>query len=74
MSGYQDDHKTFYELESPASYWRGRVVSANRHDEKGLRYGHIAGFARNSVNELIINIAWEDGSENPVHPSILTLH
>lgn len=62
---------------------KGRVVQATHfHTPAGQfsaskvpkdEYGHIAGFARNSSDELCLMIEWEDGETRPIHPSNLIL-
>ncbi len=37
------------------------------------RFGHIVGFARNTSNELIVEVKWENGYTGPIHPSQVKL-
>lgn len=37
------------------------------------QYGFIAGFARNTSEELCLLVQWEDGETRPVHPANLIL-
>lgn len=39
----------------------------------GFRIGHIVGFGRNSVGELCLNIAWDDGQTYLIHPGNVEL-
>lgn len=62
---------------------KGRVVQATRfHTPDGqfsaskvpdYKYGHIAGFAKNTSNELCLVVEWETGDTHPAHPSNLIL-
>lgn len=36
-------------------------------------FGHIVGFARNTSNELILEVRWERGFTGPIHPSQVSL-
>lgn len=33
-------------------------------------FGHIVGFARNSYNERILEVKWEDGTIEIIHPTL----
>jgi hypothetical protein len=60
-----------YVMENPGEFWVGRVVIGKHWDDKEI--GHITGFSRNSVNEVLVKVAWSDGRESSVHPANIEL-
>lgn len=57
----------------------GRVVQSTTFTDDGQKvigdqFGHIVGFARSSTDERIIEVKWEDGTVQPIHPANVRLH
>lgn len=66
-----EDSAPYYIPISVSQLTIGRVVQRVVNDDGSKRlvdsYGHIIGFARNSVGERILEVKWEDGSKETVH-------
>jgi hypothetical protein len=55
---------------SPSVYTIGTVVSAT--DVHGdLKLGHIVGFTRNAIGEVILKVQWDTEETTSIHPSIV---
>lgn len=46
---------------------RGAVVLTR--DQEDQRIGHIEGFTRNAVGEVILSVAWDDDTVTSIHPN-----
>lgn len=58
-------------------YKIGSVVIEKNRDtffDKPLQVGHITGFARNCVGELILKVKWDVDTETVIHPAMVELN
>lgn len=53
-------------------YTRGAVVLTRFKEDQKI--GHIEGFARNANGEVILSVAWDDGTVSAVHPTYVEIN
>ena len=58
-------------IDNPSEFWLGRVVVGCAFREGDI--GHIVGFGRSSIGEVLVTVKWASGEECDTHPGNIEL-
>lgn len=58
---------------APMDFRAGAVVLHTPQYNAETRIGHVVGFTRNSMGEVILEVRWDNGEILPIHPALVTL-